>query len=94
LFSNSFLSDVQVPSVGPIRPLFLLIVSLSRPICRCRAELFLDDENEASNHDLVLTLRREDSFVERGIKERLDPAHAGHTESSPIFRIVALQKHD
>lgn len=39
-------------------------------------------------------LRRERSFIERGIKEILESAHTGHTESSPIFRIVALQKHD
>jgi hypothetical protein len=43
---------------------------------------------------LALMLRRERSFIERGIKETLESAHTGHTESSPIFRIVALQKHD
>jgi hypothetical protein len=39
-------------------------------------------------------LSRERSFIERGIKEILESAHTGHTESSLIFRIVALQKHD
>src|SRR5215203_3398529 len=39
-------------------------------------------------------LSRERSFTERGIKEILESAHTGHTESSLIFRIVALQKHD
>lgn len=43
---------------------------------------------------LSLMLSRERSFIERGIKEILESAHTGHTESSPIFRIVALQKHD
>jgi hypothetical protein len=57
-------------------------------------ESFLADENEASSYDLALMLSREDSFNERGIKETLESAHAGHTESSLIFRIVALQKHD
>jgi hypothetical protein len=55
---------------------------------------FLADGNEASSHDLALILSREDSFIDRGIKETLESAHAGHTQSSPIFRIVALQKHD
>jgi hypothetical protein len=39
-------------------------------------------------------LSRERSFIDRGIKETLESAHAGHTESSLMFRIVALQKHD
>jgi hypothetical protein len=43
--------------------------------------IFLEDENEASSHDLALMLGREDSFNERGIKETLELAHAGHTES-------------
>jgi len=43
---------------------------------------------------LGLMLSRERSFIERGIKEILESAHTGHTESSLIFRIVALQKHD
>ena len=55
---------------------------------------YFADENEASSHDLALMLSREDSFIERGIKETLELAHAGHTDSSLIFRIVALQKHD
>jgi hypothetical protein len=57
-------------------------------------ESLFEDENEASSHDLALRLSREDSFIERGIKETLELVHAGHTESSLIFRIVALQKHD
>lgn len=56
--------------------------------------IFLADDTEASSHDLALILSLEDSFIDRGIKEILESAHAGHTESSLIFRIVALQKHD
>jgi hypothetical protein len=47
-----------------------------------------------TSRGLALMLSRERSFIERGIKETLESAHMGHTESSPIFRIVALQKHD
>lgn len=41
-------------------------------------ESLLEDENEDSIHDFALMLSREDSFIERGIKETLESAHAGH----------------
>ena len=36
----------------------------------------------------------DDSFIDKGINETFESAHTGHTNSSLIFRIVALQKHD
>src|SRR5919106_5462839 len=63
-------------------------------LCRWLSEPFLADGDEASSHDLALILSREDSFIDRGIKETLESAHLGHTQSSAIFRVVALQKHD
>ena len=42
-------------------------------------EPFFADGNEASSHDLVLILSREDSFIDRGIKETLESAHVGQT---------------
>src|ERR671919_2302811 len=63
-------------------------------LCSWLSEPFLADGDEASSHDLALILSREDSFIDRGIKETLESAHLGHTQSSAIFRIVALQKHD
>ena len=57
-------------------------------------EPFLVDGNRASNHDLALMLRREDSFIDNGIKATLESVHIGHIESSFMVRIVALQKQD
>jgi len=39
-------------------------------------------------------LSREDSPIDRGIKEIVESVHVGHIESSLIFSIVALQKQD
>lgn len=87
-------NDIHAPGTVVIISLFLLTLLLSKPELGCRTGSLLADENEASSHDLALMLSREDSFIERGIKETLESAHARHTESSPIFRIVALQNHD
>jgi hypothetical protein len=57
-------------------------------------EPFLADDNEASSHDFVLMLSREDSSIDRVVKETLESVHVGHTESSLLFNIVALQKQD
>ena len=54
----------------------------------------LADENDSSGHGLELMLSREDSFIDRGMKETSVSAHMGHTRFSLIFRRVALQKHD
>lgn len=61
---------------------------------RWRTKPFFIDGSDTSNHDLALILSLEDSFIERGINETLESLHIEHTESSLMFRIVALQKHD
>jgi hypothetical protein len=48
-------------------------------LCQWLLEPFLADGNEASSHDLAFILSREDSFIDRGIKETLESVHVGHT---------------
>jgi hypothetical protein len=48
-------------------------------VCQRLLEPFFADGNEASSHDLALILSREDSFIDRGIKETLESAHVGQT---------------